>query len=121
MWIIGIVVFAIVVVTLIGGGDEKKPVTERLAQMIAAGTPVLLDYGKGIYAVRVVALEEKLIGVVDGAGCYASFVLDKVAITEAPESALAEVGLRLSNLANGNLPSTPAAGAEAADDMSPAG
>lgn len=115
MWIV-IVVFTVVALAIIGGGKEAKPVTDRLAQMVAARAPVLLDYGKALYAVRVVALEEKLIGVVDGAGRYATFVLDKVVITEAPESALEEVGLRLPNLESG-VPSTSAA---AADDMSPA-
>jgi len=123
MWIVGIVVFTVVVLAIIGGGKEAKPVTDRLAQMVASHAPVLLDYGKSLYAVRLVALEEKMVGVVDGAGRYATFVLDKIVLTEAPESALAEVGLRLPNLDNG-VPSTSAAaegavGATAADDMAP--
>lgn len=118
MWIVGIVVFTVVVLAIIGGGKEAKPVTDRLAQMVAARAPVLLDYGKAIYAVRLVALEEKMVGVIDGAGRYANFMIDKVVITETVESALVEVGLRLPNLESG-VPSTSAA-AEAADDMSPA-
>lgn len=95
IWIGGPLLFGLIVAAITGGGQEENPVTKHLERFAAEKLPMLLEYSPGgVYAVRIVELQERVIGVVDGAGRYAAFPLDKVTLTSAEDAMLAEDRLR---------------------------
>jgi hypothetical protein len=95
IWIGGPLLFGLIVAAITGGSPEVNPVAKHLEKFVEERTPVLLEYGQAVYAVRVIELEQKLVGVLDGSDRYAVFPLDKVTLTVVDSAALLELGLRL--------------------------
>ena len=95
VWIGGPLLFGLIVAAITGGSPEANPVAKHLEKFVEEKTPVLLEYGQAVYAVRVIELEQKLVGVLDGSDRYAVFPLDKVTLTVADADTLLEPGLRL--------------------------